>query len=122
MRLRSGVLLPCPGESIWGASRRRKKSAQPSGEGFPQIARGSFLHAIVLAPMATKSKKKRSTKKQRAPAKSKAAKSAKTAKPAKSPHAAGTGPKRVAAILAKLDEASGKATGELKHQNHFQLL
>ena len=72
--------------------------------------------------MATKSKKKRSTKNQHVPAKSKAAKSAKTAKPAKFPHAAGTGPKRVAAILAKLDEAYGNATCELKHDNAFQLL
>src|SRR5260370_2800428 len=115
MRLRSGVLLPCPGESICGASRRRKKSAQPSGEGFPQIARGSFLHAIVLAPMATKSKKKRSTKKKPAPAKAKAAKSAKTAKAAKPAHAAGTDAKRIAAILAQLDEAYGDSTSGLKH-------
>jgi endonuclease-3 len=36
--------------------------------------------------------------------------------------AAGTDPKRVAAILAKLDEAYPDATCELKHQNAFQLL
>ncbi len=72
--------------------------------------------------MATKLKKKRSTKKKTAPAKSKAAKSVKTAKPAKAAHAAGTGSKRVAAILAKLDEAYGNATCELKHENAFQLL
>ncbi len=69
--------------------------------------------------MAKKSKKKRSTKKKSAQAKSKAAKSAKAAKPA---HAAGTDPKRVVAILAKLDEAYGNATCELKHENAFQLL
>src|SRR5260370_41430163 len=120
MRLRSGVLLPCPGESIWGASRRRKKSAQPSGEGFPQIARASSLHAIVLAPMATKSKKKRSTKKKPAPAKLKAAKSAKRAKSAKGAHAAGTDPKHVAAILTKVDEAYPDPTCELDHENAFQ--
>jgi len=34
----------------------------------------------------------------------------------------GNGPKRVAAILAKLDEAYGNATCELKHENAFQLL
>jgi endonuclease III len=36
--------------------------------------------------------------------------------------AAGTDPKRVAAILAKLDEAYPQATCELKHENAFQLL
>jgi endonuclease III len=35
---------------------------------------------------------------------------------------AGTDPKRVAAILAKLDEAYPEATCELKHDNPFQLL
>jgi endonuclease-3 len=35
---------------------------------------------------------------------------------------AGTDPKRVAAILQKLDEAYPEATCELKHQNPFQLL
>jgi endonuclease-3 len=59
--------------------------------------------------MAAKSKKKPSKKKS-APAKPKAAR------------AAGTDPKRVAAILAKLDEAYPNATCELKHENAFQLL
>jgi len=36
--------------------------------------------------------------------------------------AAGTDPRRVAAILAKLDEAYPAATCELKHENAFQLL
>jgi endonuclease-3 len=36
--------------------------------------------------------------------------------------AAGTDPQRVAAILAKLDEAYPQATCELKHENAFQLL
>src|SRR5215470_5533946 len=36
--------------------------------------------------------------------------------------AGGTGPKRVATILAKLDEAYPAATCELKHENPFQLL
>lgn len=36
--------------------------------------------------------------------------------------AAGTDPKRVAAILAKLEEAYPEATCELKHENAFQLL
>jgi endonuclease-3 len=50
-----------------------------------------------------------------------AKKSAKAAKVAKIV-GAGTDPKRVAAILAKLDEAYPEATCELKHDNPFQLL
>jgi len=72
--------------------------------------------------MAAKSKKKRSTKKKSAPPKTKTAKSLKTAKAAKPARAAGTDPQRVAAILAKLDEAYPNATCELKHENAFQLL
>ena len=68
--------------------------------------------------MAKKSKKKPSKKKP-APDRSKTAKITKSAKPA---HAAGTDPNRVAAILAKLDEAYGNATCELRHENAFQLL
>jgi endonuclease-3 len=72
--------------------------------------------------MATKSKKKLSAKKKSAPAKSNAPKAARSAKAANPAHAAGTDPKRVAAILAKLDEAYLDATCELKHENAFQLL
>jgi endonuclease III len=55
--------------------------------------------------------------------KRKASKRAKLAKTrGKTAHAAGTNPKRVAAILAKLDEAYPNATCELKHENAFQLL
>jgi endonuclease-3 len=72
--------------------------------------------------MATKSKKKPPTKKKPARAKSKAAASGKIAQTGKAAHAARTDPKRVAAILAKLDEAYGNATCELKHENAFQLL
>jgi endonuclease III len=50
--------------------------------------------------------------------KKKPAKAAKVAKAI----GAGTDPKRVAAILAKLDEAYPEATCELKHENPFQLL
>src|SRR5246127_1027781 len=47
----------------------------------------------------------------------------KLAKPAKVGRAGrGTDPKRVAAILAKLDDAYPTATCELKHENAFQLL
>jgi endonuclease-3 len=42
--------------------------------------------------------------------------------PAKPGSAAGTNPQRVAAILAKLDEAYPNATCELKHESAFQLL
>lgn len=71
--------------------------------------------------MATKLKKKKSAK--RLPrAKAKSAKPAKTGKAAKGAHAAGTAPKRVAAILAKLDEAYPNATCELNHKNAFELL
>ncbi len=72
--------------------------------------------------MATKSKRKSLAKKKLVRAKSKAAKSGKRAKAAKQAHAGGTDPNRVAAILAKLDEAYGNATCELKHENAFQLL
>jgi hypothetical protein len=63
--------------------------------------------------MTTKSKKKPSLKKKPARPKSKAVKSVKAAKVPKPARAAGTDPKRVAAILAKLDEAYGNATCEL---------
>ena len=46
----------------------------------------------------------------------------KTIKAAKTARAAGVNPRRVAAILAKLEEAYGNATCELKHENAFQLL
>ncbi len=72
--------------------------------------------------MATKSKKKSLAKKKLVRAKSKAAKSGKRAKAVKQAHAGGTDPKRVATILAKLDEVYGNATCELKHENAFQLL
>lgn len=69
--------------------------------------------------MATKLKKKKSTQKKVARAKAKTVKPAKAAMPAR---AAGTDPKRVAAILAKLDEAYPNATCELNHKNAFELL
>jgi endonuclease-3 len=48
--------------------------------------------------------------------------SAKGAASRKKAEAAGTAPKRVAAILAKLDEAYPGANCELRHENPFQLL
>jgi len=72
--------------------------------------------------MLAKSKKKPAAKKKPGSAKSTAAKTAKASKAAKPARAAGTDPKRVTAILAKLDEAYPNATCELKHENAFQLL
>jgi endonuclease III len=74
---------------------------------------------IFLRDMPNK-KKKRNVP----PSKSGAAKTARAAKTAsgKKTAAKGTDPKRVAAILAKLDEAYPNATCELKHDNAFQLL
>jgi endonuclease-3 len=72
--------------------------------------------------MTTKLKKKRPAKKKPGSPKSKRAITAKTPKISKPGRATGTAPKRVGAILAKLDEAYGNATCELKHENAFQLL
>jgi endonuclease-3 len=72
--------------------------------------------------MAIKSKKKPSPKKKSGSPKPRLARPAKTAKASKPVRAAGTDPRRVGAILAKLDEAYGNATCELKHENAFQLL
>ena len=70
--------------------------------------------------MATKSKKKKSANHRPPLAKRRPA--SKAAKAPKQDRAAGTDPKRVAAILAKLDQAYPNATCELNHKNAFQLL
>lgn len=63
------------------------------------------------------------TKKMKARKPKKLVKKAKPSKPARKPLGmAGTDPKRVAAILAKLDEAYPNATCELNHHNAFELL
>ncbi len=72
---------------------------------------------IVLALMAPKTKIKRARA-----AKAKQSKRAKRPLAAKTVRRAGIDPKRVQAILAKLDEAYPIATCELKHENPFQLL
>jgi endonuclease-3 len=78
--------------------------------------------------MPTKKIRKKKTKlaKKTATAKpgrtAKVSRTAKDAATLKKSAAAGTDPKRVAAILAKLDEAYPDATCELKHENAFQLL
>jgi endonuclease III len=66
-----------------------------------------------------KKKKKPAAKKAGA---TKPARNAKGAAAAKISSAGGTDPKRVAAILAKLDEAYPAATCELRHDNAFHLL
>jgi endonuclease III len=71
--------------------------------------------------------KKSKVKKRPAPKPSKAAIGTTARKPAKAAKVAktvgaGTDPKRVASILAKLDEAYPQATCELNHENPFQLL
>jgi endonuclease-3 len=71
--------------------------------------------------MANKSKKK-PAKTKRTAARARASKKVTASKAAKPAKAAGRDPKRVAAILAKLDEAYPNATCELKHENAFQLL
>jgi len=70
--------------------------------------------------MPTKPKKKKAVRKPLA--KPKPARSRKPSKPQKPTRAAGTAPRRVAAILAKLDEAYPNATCELNHKNAFELL
>lgn len=70
--------------------------------------------------MAGKSKNKSTPKKTRARAK--AAKSRKPSQSEKPPRGSGTAPARVAAILAKLEEAYPDAVCELHHENAFQLL
>jgi endonuclease III len=70
--------------------------------------------------MATKSRNKKSANKKSLLLKGKPAR--KAAKAPKQGRPAGTDPKRVAALLAKLDEAYPNATCELNHKNAFQLL
>jgi endonuclease III len=67
---------------------------------------------------------KKISKKKKASPKKSAAKAKGPARSASSPKkiGAGTDPKRVAALLAKLDEAYPAASCELKHDNTFQLL
>jgi endonuclease III len=70
--------------------------------------------------MATKSKKRKSANQK--PLLAKRGPARKAAKAPKPDRAAGTDPKRVAAILGKLDQAYPNATCELNHKNAFQLL
>ena len=72
--------------------------------------------------MAAQLKKKKSIQKKVVRAKAKAPKPSHATKVAKPVRAAGTDPKRVTAILTKLDEAYPNATCELNHNNAFELL
>jgi endonuclease III len=73
--------------------------------------------------MATKkSKTKRRSPLLKKPIGANPARAAKNATARRKTAAAGTDPRRVAAILTKLDEAYPDATCELKHENAFQLL
>jgi len=72
--------------------------------------------------MGTKPKKKKSAGKKSPRSKAIATKPRNAVKTARPVRAAGTDPQRVAAILAKLDEAYPNATCELNHKNAFELL
>ena len=76
---------------------------------------------IFFAAMPT-TKKKVVTSKAKTAKAAKSKNAAKREPAAKGAASARTGPKRVAAILAKLDEAYPDAVCELKHENPFQLL
>lgn len=72
--------------------------------------------------MGKRLKKKKPAPKKVRRANTKGAKPSKPATTANSSRTEGTNPKRVAAILAKLDEAYPNATCELNHKNAFELL
>ena len=75
----------------------------------------------MTAKKKTKASKKNLEKKTKRPA-GKSRPRKKSSASARAGKAVGTDPQRVAAILAKLDEAYPKATCELNHENAFQLL
>ena len=77
---------------------------------------------IFLRVMPTRKVKKKTKSSLKKTGAKKASPPAKSAANSKKAAAAGTDPKRVTAILAKLDEAYPEATCELKHDNPFQLL
>ncbi len=79
------------------------------------------MHKEVAMATKRKAVKRKSTKPSK-PVKNAARKVPAKKAPGKTSSSAGTNPQRVAAILAKLDEAYPNATCELKHENAFQLL
>lgn len=82
----------------------------------------SVLPCDILAVMPTGKTNKKPKPAAKKTSVTKPGRAAKGSKAAKITAAKGTDPKRVAAILAKLDEAYPSATCELKHENAFQLL
>jgi endonuclease III len=84
------------------------------------VWKSAHVPVILFAAMPTK-KKRTITSKTKSAKRAKPEKGAKR-KPSKGAASAGTDPKRVAVILAKLDEAYPDAVCELKHENPFQLL
>jgi endonuclease-3 len=79
-------------------------------------------YVIFLRVMPMKKIKKQKTSEGKKASAARSGQSAKRVVAAKKTAAAGTDPKRVAAILAKLDEAYPAAICELKHESAFQLL
>jgi endonuclease-3 len=79
-------------------------------------------YVIFLRVMPMKKIKKQKASRGKKASAVKSGRATKTAIAAKKTAAVGTDPKRVAAILAKLDEAYPAATCELKHESPFQLL
>jgi len=79
------------------------------------------MHKEVAMATKRKAVKRKSTKPSK-PVKNAARKVPAKKASGKTSSSAGTNPQRVAAILAKLDEAYPNATCELKHENAFQLL
>jgi endonuclease-3 len=79
-------------------------------------------YVIFLRVMPTKKIKKQKTSQGKKASAARSGQAAKRAIAAKKTVAAGTDPKRVVAILAKLDKAYPAATCELKHESAFQLL
>jgi endonuclease-3 len=91
-----------------------ERGRQTGTSGTPNVI---FLR--VMPARKISKKKKNKVKKTKTAKPARGAKAAAAPKPAA---AKGTDPKRVAAILVKLDEAYPAATCELKHNNPFQLL
>jgi endonuclease-3 len=79
-------------------------------------------YVIFLRVMPLKKIKKQKKPESKKPIAATSGQATKTAIASKKTVAAGTDPKRVAAILAKLDEAYPAAICELKHESAFQLL
>jgi endonuclease-3 len=101
------------------APLQRRQQYWPKGR---QTGMSVSLYVIFLRVMPMKKIKRQNKSKGKDPSAAKPGQSAKSATAAKKTAAAGTDPKRVAAILAKLDEAYPAATCELKHESAFQLL